>query len=125
MILCLENARCTTDPGSIGIWSCFKQKIAITVPYSLYIEVTAGNLDPEWKVESPLSFYKFRDKISKQMLSYNPQDLLYPGDENMRYFTILPKDRRKRKSGWPRREGPDTNPNFVTKDNLCVEIKEK
>ena len=31
------------------------QKIAISVAYSLYIEVTEGNLDPDWKVESPLS----------------------------------------------------------------------
>ena len=53
---------------------------AVSVVYSMYIEVTEGKLDPDWKVEKPRSYYKFRDKLSKQMLEYNPIDLLYPGN---------------------------------------------
>ena len=99
------------------------KKIAITVAYSLYIEATEGNLDPAWKVESPLTFFDFRDKISKQMLEYNPEDLLYPGDQHMCAVTILPKNRRKRKPGRPK--SSEISPDFVSKEDLCVEIKEK
>ena len=102
------------------------RKKTISVAYSLYIKVTEGNLDPNWKVESSLSFFDFRDKLSRQMLEYKPEDLLYyPGDKNMRSVTILCKHRRKGKPGWPSRERSDAYPNFVTKYDLCVEIKEK
>ena len=89
----------------------------------MYIEVTEGQLDPEWKVKSPLSFWDFRDKFSKQMLEYDPRDQLYPGVENMRVVTKILKKRRT--VGRPASKSSDysSSPDFVDKEHLCVEIK--
>ena len=88
------------------------KKIAISVAYSMYIEVAEGNLDPAWKVDSPLSFWDFRDKLSKQMLEYNPINLLYPGDENMRAVTGMEK---KKRTGCSYQKSKETSPLFVCK----------
>ena len=99
------------------------KKIAITVAYSMYKEVCEGRLDERWKVNKPLTFHAFRDKLSMQMLEYDPKDLLYPGDENMRIVTQQPKKRRVRR---PSKQPPrmqNSNPDFVDKEHLCVEIK--
>ena len=102
------------------------KKIAISVAYSIYIEVTEGNLDPTWKVEKPISFWDFRDKLSQQMLEYYPAQLLYPGDESMRAATVLPKKSRRskaNKSGRPSKKSKENSPIFVDKTDLCVEIE--
>ena len=102
------------------------KKIAVAVAYSIYIEVTEGNLDPSWKVEKPISFWDFRDKLSQQMLEYDPAQLLYPGDESMRAATVLPKKRRGSKANRPRRPSKKTkekSPIFVGKEDLCVGIE--
>ena len=98
------------------------KKIAVSVAYSMYIEVAEGNLDQDWKVDSPLSFWDFRDRLSKQMLEYNPINLLYPGDENMRSVTRIEKRKR---IGRPYQKSKDTNPLFVCKEDLCEEIVKK
>ena len=47
------------------------KKIAIAISYTMYMEACDGNLDPDWKVEKPVSFWDERDKLSKQMLEYD------------------------------------------------------
>ena len=61
--------------------------MAIVVAYDIYLEVCEGKLDEEWKVETPISFRKFRETFAKQALSYSPAELKYPGDENFRVAT--------------------------------------
>ena len=61
--------------------------MAIVVAYDMYLEVCEGSLDAEWKVETPISFRKFRETLAKQALTYSPTQLKYPGDENFRTVT--------------------------------------
>jgi hypothetical protein len=53
----------------------------------MYLECCEGKLNAEWKIEKPMSFWRFREKLSEQMLAYNPINRLYPGDQNMRVST--------------------------------------
>ena len=71
------------------------KKIAIATSYAMYKEACEGNLDPDWKIENPVSFWEWRDKLSKQMLQYDPADQLYPKDEIFRAVTSLPKKKRR------------------------------
>ncbi|CAJ1944090.1 unnamed protein product [Cylindrotheca closterium] len=53
--------------------------LAITTAYNIYLECTKGLLDPTWKVVTPMTFHKFRDRLSCQM-NYKPRFTCYPGD---------------------------------------------
>jgi hypothetical protein len=53
----------------------------------MYLECCKGKLNAEWKIEKPLDFWHFREKLSEQMLGYNPANRVYPGDQNMRVST--------------------------------------
>ena len=75
--------------------------MAIVVAYDMYCEVAEGELDIEWKVK-PVEFWEFRDKLSKQMLIYQPQKKQYPGDELFRVNTERPKKKRRAS---PERDG--------------------
>jgi hypothetical protein len=61
--------------------------LAVVVAYDMYLECTEGDLDPGWKVEKPMDFWSFREKLSEQMLQYKPTRRKYPGDANMRAAT--------------------------------------
>jgi hypothetical protein len=61
--------------------------LAVVVAYDMYLECTEGDLDPVWKVEKPMDFWSFREKLSEQMLQYKPTRRKYPGDSNMRAAT--------------------------------------
>ena len=102
------------------------KKIAIATSYAMYKEACEGNLNPDWKIENPVSFWEWRDKLSKQMLQYDPADQLYPGDELFRAVTSLPKKKRKSSSngpGRPSKKSKEKSPVFVDKVDLCVEIE--
>ena len=70
--------------------------LAIVAAYDMYLECAEGVLDPEWKLEKCqiVSFHKYRDRLSKQMCTYDPRSEKYPGDEKMRVVTQLNKKRR-------------------------------
>jgi hypothetical protein len=36
------------------------------------LECCEGKLNAEWKIEKPLNFWQFREKLSEQMLEYKP-----------------------------------------------------
>jgi hypothetical protein len=61
--------------------------LAVVVAYDMYLECTEGDLEPAWKVEKPMDFWLFREKLSEQMLQYKPTRRKYPGDANMRAAT--------------------------------------
>lgn len=67
--------------------------IAIVTAYDIYRECCAGTLDAEWK-RTPVSFFRFRERLAWQMVHYTPKDLQYPGDEKFRVSTQKPKTKR-------------------------------
>lgn len=68
--------------------------LAIVVAYDMYLECTEGNLNPAWKVEHPITFWRFRETLAKQMLAYDPSHRQYPGDSSMRVSTKQPRSKR-------------------------------
>jgi hypothetical protein len=69
--------------------------LAVVVAYDLYLEVCEGKLDVAWEIEEPLDFWNFRERLSKQMLEYNPSAHKYPGDAAMRASTQQSQRQRK------------------------------
>ena len=67
--------------------------LGIVVAYDIYLECCEGQLDSEWK-RTPVSFWEFRECLSRQMLSYHPSNMNYLGDEKMRVVTKTTKKRR-------------------------------
>ena len=85
------------------------KKMVGVIAYDMYLECCEGKLNSLWKVEKPLSFWQFRDKLGQQMLSYNPKFGYYPGDERMRTFMSMNKTaRRKKKSDNTKRNSIST-----------------
>lgn len=68
----------------------------IVLAYDIYLECAEGQINCEWKVQEKkrLSFFRFRQYLSEQMLTYSPTSMKYYGDEKMRAVTELPKARR-------------------------------
>jgi hypothetical protein len=58
--------------------------MTVVTAYDMYLECCEGNLEQEWKVDKPMDFYTFREKLSEQMLCYRPEKRCYAGDENHR-----------------------------------------
>ena len=61
--------------------------LAIVIAYDMYLELSEGKLASEWKT-LPCDFWTFRDKLSKQMLQYDPLHREYKGDAGMRVCTV-------------------------------------
>eukprot|EP00978_Attheya_sp_CCMP212_P048336 scaffold506263_cov224-Attheya_sp.AAC.1 len=70
--------------------------MSVVVAYDMYKECCEGDLDPEWKIEKPMDFYTFREKLSEQLLSYRPEARKYPGDENHRKSLQQSRQQRRR-----------------------------
>jgi hypothetical protein len=68
--------------------------LAVVVAYDMYIECCEGKLNADWKIQNPMTFWHFREKLSEQMLNYNPAKRNYPGDHNMRVATQQHRNRR-------------------------------
>ena len=69
--------------------------LAVVVAYDIYLECAAGVLRAgEWKIDNPVSFHRFREKLASQMIEYDPQQRKYPGDEKFRMSTQQHKRRR-------------------------------
>jgi hypothetical protein len=63
----------------------------------MYKECAEGNLNPEWKIDKPVSYHKFHDILSRQMLQWNPVHQMYPGDKMMRKVKQLNLSHRAKK----------------------------
>ena len=66
----------------------------VAVAYDIYKEIASGIYNQKFKVRA-VEFHDFKQKLSKQMLSYDPKDGMYPGDASFRIVTRLPKQRRR------------------------------
>jgi hypothetical protein len=73
--------------------------MVIATAYDIYLECCEGGLVQEWKVENPVTFHRFRDILSNQMLQYTPLKQKYPGDAQMRSVTQMTRVKRKEKVG--------------------------
>ena len=60
--------------------------LAILTCYDMHLECCEGNLNPEWKAH-PVDFHRFWEKLSMQMMKYDPRKREYPGDEKFRVST--------------------------------------
>ena len=65
--------------------------LVVVVAYDMYLEAARGPLRPEWKIEHPMDFHQFRDRLSGQMMKYNPGMKIYPGDCKFRVSTQMNK----------------------------------
>ena len=63
--------------------------IAKCQAWEMYKECASGTIDPEWKLDSPLSSPNFRSKLDKQMCGYRSARNKYPGDKYLRRNTRL------------------------------------
>jgi hypothetical protein len=75
--------------------------MGIVVAYDIYKELAEGNLDATWKLDpaeknGPVDFYEFRQTLSRQMVSYNPDKKHYLGDDKLRVNTVQTKAKRAR-----------------------------
>ena len=70
------------------------KKFVATVAYDLYLELAEGKVEPDWKLERPVGFHRFREKLGLQKLRYSPANNKYPGDDKLRASTQLSKKRR-------------------------------
>jgi len=61
--------------------------LAVVTAYDMYLEAASGSLCPEWKLEKPMSFHTFRDRLSSQALQYKARNKFYPGDDKTRAAT--------------------------------------
>ena len=74
------------------------------ISYDMYIKCSEVNLDSAWKVDKKLSFCKFRDKLGRQLLAYDPRLGHYPFDEKMQCYTAMNKDKQMKKSISPKKK---------------------
>jgi hypothetical protein len=71
--------------------------MTIATAYDIYLECCEGRLVLEWKVESPVTFHRFWDILSNQMLQYTPLKQKYPGNAQMRSVTLMTRIKHKEK----------------------------
>jgi len=73
--------------------------MAVTIAYDMYIEVCEGKRDPAYKVDKkPVTFFRWREKLAKQMLHYSPTHRKYHGDDKFRCSTQQHASFKKRVS---------------------------
>lgn len=68
--------------------------MAVVIAYDMYLECATGNVHPSWRVEKPVDFFRFRERLAIQMLQYSPANFAYPGDAKFRAATQVPKKKR-------------------------------
>ena len=59
----------------------------ITVAFDIYKELAEGRVKKAWKIDKLVDFYRFREKLSRQSLTYCPRNRCYPGDDKFRVST--------------------------------------
>ena len=46
--------------------------MSVVVAYDMYLEVTEGKINNDWKLDEPMDFWRFREKMANSMLRYKP-----------------------------------------------------
>ena len=67
------------------------KSMGVIAAYNMYWECCDGLLDPSWMipVKQRKTFSEFRQKLSEQMLTYDPRKLRYQGDHKFRLANAL------------------------------------
>ena len=60
----------------------------------MYSRVAGGRAGDKYKVDKPLGFAAFRERLSAQMMAYDPSERKYAGDALFRKSTATPKRKR-------------------------------
>ena len=68
--------------------------LALCMAWQMYVDCASGDVDPDWKLDKPLTSPKFRLRMGEQMCDYNARNCAYPGDEFLRSVTRLSKRQR-------------------------------
>lgn len=108
-------SRCDIQYRSWKFWhSAMNHGLALAVvtAYDMYMECASGSLCNAWKVDQPMTFHEFRDRLSTQMLTYKPRFQWYPGDEAFHSTTVLSKKCRNKSYVAPNKRCRQT-PNSV------------
>ena len=98
--------------------------LAIVTAYDIYLEVmenTSPNFNPTNQL--PVSFFQFRDILSKQMLSYDPIHQHYPGDSQMRIVTSKPIAKRTDLNGIIQGKEKDKNGESIAFNKKTKELR--
>ena len=53
--------------------------IGMCMAFQMYSECARGDLDPDWKLDKPMTAKQFRQELSTQMCKYKSSDDRYPG----------------------------------------------
>ena len=72
----------------------FKTMVML-VAFDMYRECAEGSLHEDWKLDKPVTWWQWRDKLAIQGLSYDPRKKMYPGDKHTRKSTQEYKKRRQ------------------------------
>ena len=51
--------------------------MAAVVAYDMYLEVSEGKNNNDWKLDEPMDFWRFREKLANSMLRYKPSAVLF------------------------------------------------
>ena len=70
------------------------KKLGIVTANDMYLEFAEGGVDPGWKVDRPIDFHRFREKLAIQQLTHKPLLNKYPGDDKLLDHTKTPRKKR-------------------------------
>ena len=70
------------------------KKMVIVMAYDIYTRVATGKAGDKYKVGMPLGFAAFRERLSAQMVAYDPSERKYAGDALFRKSTASLKRKR-------------------------------
>ena len=46
--------------------------MSVVVAYDMYLEVAEGKINNDWKLDEPMDFWRFQEKMANSMLRYKP-----------------------------------------------------
>ena len=70
-------------------WKCWHSSMlhgkamSVVVAYDMYLEVAEGKINKDWKLDEPMDFWRFQEKLVNSMLRYKPIARKYPGEKRM------------------------------------------
>ena len=68
--------------------------ITIMVAYDMYRDFAEGDFHVDWKLDAPVSWWEFHNKLVIQGTAYDPCKKIYPSDKQIRRTTQVHKKRR-------------------------------
>ena len=100
------------------------KSMGIIAAYDMYNECCDGLLDASWAIpkKKRMTFTQFRMKLSEQMLSYDPRENNYAGDDKFRRFSQSHKLRRGGSGG---ANSVDNDDEVGSNDGLTLDVFKK